>query len=52
MQLSCATLRIYERALLQHFSSSFRSRKKCEETTRLAKVEHVKRVIRVAQFEI
>ena len=37
MQLSYTTLRIYEYALPQHFFSSFRSRKKCEETTRLAK---------------
>ena len=38
---------------LRHFFSSFRSRKKCEETTRLAKgKEHVKHVIRVSQFKI
>ena len=37
MQLSRTTLRVYEYALAQHFFSSFRSRKKCEETTRLAK---------------
>ena len=37
MQLSGTTLRIYEYALLQYLFSSFRSRKSCEETTRLAK---------------
>ena len=37
MQLSCTTQRIYEYALSLHFFSSFRSRKKCEETARLAR---------------
>ena len=54
MQISCATIRIYESALSQDFVFKFSTSQKFLRNDAVGKrnVEHVKHVIRMAQFGI